>query len=430
MIFLDNCSIPYISECDGLLENLFESSSLENFQSVLLTYTLNSLFPLLNVKVTSTPKGYIVEGKVPDPQMATKIMEIIVKLVPRGEKAVINLMDIEPQLVLVKVRVYEVKKDFLSRVGLNWKVLFDNTNQSLAVAAVYPRVPLDFPNYFMNAMGQFGNYNLSILLDMLEEEGLSKIIAEPNLTTVSGEKANFFVGGEYPIPVPQGGAFGGGFTAAVTIEYKKYGVILDCTPFVDLNGLITLHVVPEVSNLDYSNAVVLQGFVIPGLLTRRVNTIVKLWSGQSYIIGGLLLRTPSNKNDSLYGLNKIPLIGCLFNSNRYEQHQTELVIIVTPILINENRLNAYQGKLPLECPPNEYNQCDIPSCDDAACECPVDETAENCGCPIDQPGSYYNAADYGGCGYGAVDGNTSEFIETTWESMTECPYRNYYDNNP
>ncbi len=430
IVTMENSSSSGMCETDCLLESLFESDSVEKFQSILITYTLNSLFPLVNIKVTSTLKGYIVEGKVPDPQMAIKIMEIITKLVPRGDRAVINLMDVEPQLVLIKVRVYEVKKDFISRVGLNWEILFQNCNQSLALGAVYPRPPLTDPNYFLSAMGVFGNYNLSALIDMLEEDGLNKIIAEPNLTTVSGETAHFFAGGEYPIPVPQGGNLLG----AVTIEYKKYGVILDFTPIVDLNGLITMHIIPEVSNLDYSNAVVLQGFRIPGLLTRRVNTKVKLWSGQSYIIGGLLLSTPLNKNTSLYGLNKIPILGAIFNSNRFEQHVTELMVIVTPILINENRLNSYQGRLALDPPvfncssENNSAECDGPELD-----------RPDCGYEVSNYACEYGAGSFGECEYEVRDSfsdspideyvvseceiNPYGFIETPW-AEPECSFRN------
>ncbi len=357
ILSLENAGMPQMNDCcDLLLEKLFESDNLERFQSVLITHTVNSLFPLVCIDVTSSPKGYIIKGKVPDPQMASKIIEIIVKLVPGGELAVINLLDVEPQLVLLKVLVYEVKRDFVSRVGVNWRVLFENINQSFAIGAVYPSPPFNDPNYFLKASGIFGNYNLSALIDMLQEDKFSKLIAEPNLTTVSGERANFFSGGEYPIPVPQGGLI-----PTVTIEYKKYGVSLDFTPHVDLNGLITLHVAPEVSDLDRNNSVVLQGFVIPGLLTRRVNTIVKLWPGQSYVIGGLILNTSHNENTNLYGLNRIPILGLLFQSDYSQDHQTELMVVVTPFLINKNRPETCQMPNPADYCMNENSECGYPT---------------------------------------------------------------------
>jgi len=332
-VSLENSHVAQLDECNPLLEMLLQTDSVENFQSVLVTTMINSLFPQVDITVTSTPRGYIVEGEVPDPQMAGKIIEIITKLVPRGDKAVINLMDIEPQLVLISVKVFEVKKSILSRVGVNWKVLFQNINQSFALSSIFPSPSLANPNYNLTTQGVFGDYTLSALIDMLEEDGTTKILAEPNLTTVSGETAHFFAGGEFPIIIPQGGTLLG----TVTVEFKKFGVLLDFTPTVDLNGLITLHVVPEVSNLDPALSVVLSGFVIPGLSTRRADTIVKLWPGQSYMIAGLYLDDLTNTNDNLYGLNKIPFIGALFNSNNYQDQQTELLIIVTPYLMHENR---------------------------------------------------------------------------------------------
>jgi pilus assembly protein CpaC len=156
------------------------------------------------------------------------------------------------------------------------------------------------------------------------------VIAEPNLTTVSGQPAHFFAGGEIPILVPQGGTLAG----TVTVVYKKFGVILDFTPVVDLNGLITMHVTPEVSRIDKENSVVLAGFVIPGLTTRRASTTVKLWSGQCYAIAGLLQNERITDIDSLCGLDRLPVIGPIFRSRRSETKQTELMIVLAPYLVN------------------------------------------------------------------------------------------------
>ena len=181
-----------------------------------------------------------------------------------------------------------------------------------------------------------GNFNLTALIDMLEEDGDTKVLAEPNLTTVSGATAKFFAGGEFPILIPQGGNLIG----TVIVDFKKFGVSLEFTPVVDLNGLITMHIVPEVSDLDRENGVILAGFVIPGLRLRRVDTIVKLWPGQSYVLAGLYLDGLTNTNDNLYGLNKIPFIGSLFGSNRYEDARTELLFIVTPYLVQDDSEDA------------------------------------------------------------------------------------------
>jgi pilus assembly protein CpaC len=264
-------------------------------------------------------------------------MEILVKLVPGGEKAVINLMNIEPQQVLLCVKVMEISRNKALDLGINWEVLYQTACRTIALGAVYPSPPSTDPNYFFKTDVKSGNYNITSLINMLEENGFAKVLAKPNLTTTAGTKATFFSGGEFPVLIPQGGQLIG----TVTVEYKKYGVMLEFIPDVDMNGLITLHVVPEVSNLDKQNSVVYSGFVIPALITRRVDTIVKLWPGQSYIIAGLYLDELTDKKDSLYGLNRIPIIGSLFASDKFQEARTELLVVVTPYLINN--MNGYQA---------------------------------------------------------------------------------------
>ena len=339
---------------DDLVERLLESKSSGEFYSTLLTHTVSSFFPRIAIKVTTTPKGFVVEGRVPDPQVADKIMEIFAKLVPGGDKTLVSLLEIAPQQVLLEVTVLEVQKDISKDLGINWKVLFSNNGESAAFAAVFPPPPVGSPTFTFSADGiKIGaNLSLSALINMLEVDGYARILAEPNLTTVSGETAHFFAGGEFPILIPQGGQLLG----TVTVEFKKYGVLLDFTPFVDINGLITLHVVPEVSNLDKASSVVLSGFVIPGLLTRRVDTIVKLWPGQSLLIAGMYLDQGLNTSDNLYGLDRLPVIGPLFASKHCEDQRKELMVIVTPYLTYEDR------PIEVPCPPCDEMDCANDGC--------------------------------------------------------------------
>lgn len=313
----------------GIVKQLLTSKSVGEFQSILVTYMIRSLFPGVNVSAISTFKGFILKGTVPDPQIAIKITEIFTKLVPGGERAVISMLDVQPQQVLLCVKFYELTANLTSRVGVNWKAIFQTGGQLLGFGAVFPSPAFNTPNYIFEASKTINNWNLSMFLDMLEEDINTKILAEPNLTTISGETAHFFAGGEFPILIPQGGTLLG----TVTVDFKKFGVSLDFTPIVDLNGLIALHVVPEVSDIDRSLSVVLNGFVIPGVRSRKADTTVKLWPGQSYLIAGLYLDHEQNTSDNLYGLNKIPIIGSLFGSNDYRDERTELLIIVTPYLI-------------------------------------------------------------------------------------------------
>ncbi len=336
-----------------LVHKLRKSESAGEFQSILVTHLIRELFPQVDIKITAAPKGYIIEGKVPDPQMASKILEILARLVPGGEKSMVSMLDVEPQQVLLCVKVLEVDRNIDTRLGLNWQALFSHNGNSVAFGSVFPTPNLATgPDYFMNAPNlTLGQWNLSMLIDLLEELGDGKILAEPNLTTISDQTAHFFAGGEFPILIPQGG---GGLVGSITVEYKKYGVMLDFTPHVDLNGLITLHVVPEVSNLDKENAVILNGFVIPALLTRRADTIVKLWPGQSYLIGGMFEDEIDRVQDNLYWFSKIPILGPLFSSQTFLDHKTDLMIVVTPYLINNDFDSRCVSELcvnPFACPP-------------------------------------------------------------------------------
>ena len=324
------------SEWDNeeLSEMLLKSRSKDNFRSILITYMVRALFPGVYVDVTATAKGYVVSGQVSDPQTAIKIMEVIQRLARVDENSIVNLMDVQPQQVLLSVKVFEINKTVTESLGLNWEVLFKHHGGSTALAAVFPSPISPAPNYSFSANGiQMGEVSLSMLIDMLEEIDAGRVLAEPNLTTVSGKKAHFFAGGEFPVLIPQGGALLG----TVTVEYKKFGVLLDFIPWVDLNGLITLDVIPEVSRLDRANSVILSGFVIPGLDTRRVETTVKLWPGQSYVIAGLLESEHIEKNFSLFGLSRLPIIGPLFTSNNFMNQQTELMIMVTPFLVSTDK---------------------------------------------------------------------------------------------
>jgi pilus assembly protein CpaC len=314
-------------------DKLLDCRSAGNFNSALVTHLIQVLFPNVDVTIDSTTKGFIVSGKVNDPQIAFKIIEILEKVAPGGKETVVDLMEVVPQQILICVKVMEVRRDTLFNLGVNWAAIFDDGQTNLAIGATFPRPGVNDPNYFIDFLGQPGNWSLSYIIDMLEQKGWGEVIAEPNLTTISGQTAEFFAGGEFPILIPQGGTLAG----AATVEYKRFGVILEFTPFVDLNGLITLHIVPEVSRIDKNNSVVLQGFVIPSLITRRADTTVKLWPGQCYAIAGLIQNEMVERNYGLCGFDRIPILGPLFRSKKFENQKTELMIVLTPYLVNSDR---------------------------------------------------------------------------------------------
>ena len=168
----------------------------------------------------------------------------------------------------------------------------------------------------------------------MESNNLARMLAEPDLVAISGQKASFLSGGQYPIPVPQASSSGG--APVITIEYKPYGVQLNFTPIVLGNGRIRMEVNPDVSELDYSDAVtIVQGEPpVPGLTESAVNTTVELSPGQTFAIGGMLQNQISASNTQLPILGDLPILGALFRSVNYQKDETELVILVTPVLVN------------------------------------------------------------------------------------------------
>lgn len=181
--------------------------------------------------------------------------------------------------------------------------------------------------------GRFLGLNLLGALDAGETAGLVTTLAQPNLTALSGETADFLAGGEYPIPVSSG-------LGSTSIQYKKYGVSLAYTPTVLANGRISLRVRPEVSELSAQGAVVLNGFSVPALTIRRTETTIELGSGQSFMIAGLLSNNSQNTITKLPGAGDIPILGSLFRSTEFRKGETELVIVVTPYLVNPVDANS------------------------------------------------------------------------------------------
>ncbi len=201
----------------------------------------------------------------------------------------------------------------------------------------------------IGAAGKLLGMDLLSTLDAGERAGLVTTLSSPNLTAMSGETAEFLAGGEYPIPINQG-------LGTTSIEYKKFGVSLAYTPTVLSNGRISIRVRPEVSELSSQGAVTLNGFQVPALTIRRAETTVELGSGQSFMIAGLMSNSANNAIEKLPGVGDLPILGSLFRSTNFRKGETELVIIVTPYLVNP--VNANDIKLPTDgyLSPNELQR--------------------------------------------------------------------------
>jgi pilus assembly protein CpaC len=180
--------------------------------------------------------------------------------------------------------------------------------------------------------GVIGQAAFDYYISALRQNNLLRVLAEPNLTAISGQEASFLAGGEFPIPVTQGGGGGAGGTA-VTVEYRSFGVKLKFVPVVLGDGKIRLKVAPEVSDLDFTTAVRFNGFVIPGLTSRKLETVVEVTEGQTLALAGLLNNNVSATKDVTPLLGDLPVVGALFRSVRYQRKETELVVIVTPRLV-------------------------------------------------------------------------------------------------
>jgi pilus assembly protein CpaC len=171
-----------------------------------------------------------------------------------------------------------------------------------------------------------GNHSWNGSLDLLQSDGMARVLAEPTLVALSGQSASFLSGGELPIPEPQG-------LGTTTIVYKPFGIGLTVTPTVLAPDRIALKVAPQASDLDYTNAVVLNGVSVPAITTRRADTTVELGDGETFIIGGLVSRSITSQVDKIPLLGDIPIIGAFFRDLNYSRQDKELVLIVTPHLV-------------------------------------------------------------------------------------------------
>jgi pilus assembly protein CpaC len=239
---------------------------------------------------------------------------------------------------MLEVRVSEISRSLLRRLGFNFAYITSGNNFGISLLNQLASLPAGSPaggieaSSAINAIFRFVSKGTTwtVLIDALKEEGLLKILAEPTLITLSGKTANFLAGGEFPIPIPQTTGAGG---ATITIEYKPFGVGLSFTPTVLSNKKINMLVAPEVSELDFSNALTTSGFVVPAITTRRVSTVIELADGQSFAIAGLLKDDVREIVSKFPLLGDIPILGALFRSTSFSKNETELIVIVTPHLV-------------------------------------------------------------------------------------------------
>ncbi len=324
---------------------------------------LHEMFPdEASIGVTSTNDGISLTGSVSGTAKLTQVAAVAATYAPLdkdGRAKVINLLEVGGvQQVMLEVRVSEMSKTLARNLGINFAGVARTGNQfgvsllnaltSLNGGGVSGQgtatgIPgtMPFNSGFPGAgIGVSTNVTAAVrfmangqawttFIDALEQNNLLRVLAEPTLITLSGKSANFLAGGEFPIPVPQAGAS----VPVITIQYKPFGVALSFTPTVLGKDRINMVVAPEVSELDFSQAVSLQGYIVPSITTRRLSTTVELADGQSFAIAGLLKDEVKHNIAKYPFLGDIPIIGALFRSSSFQRDETELVVIVTPHLV-------------------------------------------------------------------------------------------------
>ncbi len=228
--------------------------------------------------------------------------------------------------IALTVLFAEMRRDALLQLGVGGT--YENPNGT-APSNVNTRPSVA---RFLSGVSTFGTADLSAFIEAEQQNGRARSLAEPTLMAGSKDTASFLAGGEIPVPVVQGGTQNG--NAAVTVQYRPYGVQLRFVGEVITDSLIRLRVVPEVSSLDFANAAVIGGFRIPSLRTRRVETTLDVRPGQSLVISGLFNEERESVRIGIPGLMNLPILGALFSSNRWQQSESELLVVVTPELFD------------------------------------------------------------------------------------------------
>ena len=321
-----------------------------------------------SIKVSSVNGRIMLTGTAPDAVTLDKAVTIARQFGPDP----INTVQVaQPQQVMLEVRFIEADRQASRELGVQWNMFGNSALANVGSGLPAGQLPITQPNgafqqptpYFGGVpvgganvlpttlpispivaagvlsgtapfgflVGQLSN-RLQVAVNALEEKGLARSLAEPNLVALSGDTANFLAGGEFPVPVP-------GSLGTVTIDYKKYGVGLAFTPTVLNGGLINLKIEPEVSQLDTSHPVQVAGISVPPLIVRRASTTVELRDGQSFMLGGLLQNQSTTAQDQLPWIGDVPVLGALFRSSQYLKNETDLVILVTPHLVRPMRPN-------------------------------------------------------------------------------------------
>lgn len=321
---------------------------------------LDELFPDHAVIVRESKGRIVISGEAPNLETAAMIVQVAT---PYGE--VLNFLNISGgQQIMLQVIFAEVSRSATTQLGVNFGISGEDAFGGSNIGGLAPLgvgdpgdsalggvagVALQVPDpagtgVTLFGVGQAGDVAFAGFISALRDNNLMRVLAKPDLVALSGETASFLAGGEFPIPVAQAGGTG---ASTVTIEFREFGVKLDFIAVALGDGRIRLQANPEVSDVDFSNAVQFGGFIVPGLTQRKVTTTVELADGQSLAIAGLLDHNITANKSTVPILGDIPILGSLFRSVRYQRRETELIVFVTPRLVspmNPGEIPAVPGQ--------------------------------------------------------------------------------------
>jgi pilus assembly protein CpaC len=309
---------------------------------------LAQLFPGEPIEVRGSGKDVVLSGTVSGQYAIEKAANVAAGYVDKKEN-VVNLLKqqegVASNQVMLRVRFAEVSRSALQELGASFVAnaykgeWFGRTSTQQFPAPEWDQdgklVFADFLNLFVLNTKE----GLGAVVRALSNKGLFQSLAEPNLIATNGKEASFLAGGEYPYPIAQPTSGG----VSYSIQFKEFGVRLRFTPTVLSDDLINLKVEPEVSALDFSNAILLEGFRVPALSTRRTQTEVELRDGQTFAIAGLMNNSLTSSMSKIPGIGDIPILGLLFRSKAHQKNQTELVVMITPTILRKGSMGVSQG---------------------------------------------------------------------------------------
>jgi pilus assembly protein CpaC len=325
---------------------------------------LKETYPDDQILVSSARDSVTLNGRVSDKPTSDRVAALVASLA----KTVVNNLQVTPnpvdKQILLRVKFAEIDRNVAKSFGINLlSTGAGNTPASISTGQFAPpRVDSVGGTIPGGAAGTRTNFTLSDVLNVfafrpdlnlaatikaLQNENVLQILAEPNLVTSNGKEASFLVGGEFPIPVLQGGSNAG----AVTIQFREFGIRLLFNPLLTPNKTLKMYVKPEVSSIDIANSITFGGFRIPALSTRRIESNIELAPGQSFVIGGLLDDRAEESMARIPGLSSIPILGTFFKSRTESKAKTELIVLVTPEIVDP--LNPGDPK-PLPVMPKEF----------------------------------------------------------------------------